>query len=280
MRIKEYTKASSLNKTDAFVVETENGTRYVEQQNLLTGHIIPVTSGGTGASKAEDARTNLGVFRNLGSNITGGEDNDTAQFWQEHEPGVYYFSKTGQLKDQPSGYGYLLNIKSSATGGLSTQIFCSFGSGQLYVRGTNYNSSNNVLNNWIKMTQWTDIYPVGAVYISYSSTSPASLFGGSWTPITGKFIRAASDVSTGGSDSTTLTTSHLPSHTHTFVGGRSGALDSNAGYGLTAAAAYKNNVVVYADGNHKSGYIDSTGSGSSVTNMPSYQDLYVWRRTA
>lgn len=31
------------------------------------------------------------------------------------------------------------------------------------------------------------IYPVGSVYMSYTSTSPASLFGGNWTAITGHF---------------------------------------------------------------------------------------------
>lgn len=37
---------------------------------------------------------------------------------------------------------------------------------------------------------------VGAIYISDSNTSPTSLFGGSWTPITGRFLLAYDDVST------------------------------------------------------------------------------------
>lgn len=32
------------------------------------------------------------------------------------------------------------------------------------------------------------IYPVGSVYISMNSTSPASLFGGEWTQINGRFL--------------------------------------------------------------------------------------------
>ncbi len=64
------------------------------------------------------------------------------------------------------------------------------------------------------------VYPVGAVYISTSSTSPASLFGGSWTQITNTFLVASgSDYtagSTGGSTSVTLTASNIPSHSHSI----------------------------------------------------------------
>ncbi len=34
------------------------------------------------------------------------------------------------------------------------------------------------------------MYPVGAIYQSWSSVSPASLFGGSWSQITEKFYTA------------------------------------------------------------------------------------------
>ena len=59
------------------------------------------------------------------------------------------------------------------------------------------------------------VYPVGAVYISYVSTNPATLFGGNWTQITGRFLRMANDVNTGGSDSVTLGVANMPSHSHT-----------------------------------------------------------------
>lgn len=35
------------------------------------------------------------------------------------------------------------------------------------------------------------IYPVGAIYMSVSSTSPASLFGGTWEQIQNRFLLAA-----------------------------------------------------------------------------------------
>ena len=37
------------------------------------------------------------------------------------------------------------------------------------------------------------IYPVGAIYMSVSSTSPASLFGGTWEQIQNRFLLAAGD---------------------------------------------------------------------------------------
>lgn len=58
--------------------------------------------------------------------------------------------------------------------------------------------------------------PVGYVYTSFVSTSPAILFGGTWEQLDGVFLRAAKDTKTGGSDTRTLTTSNLPSHSHSF----------------------------------------------------------------
>ena len=36
------------------------------------------------------------------------------------------------------------------------------------------------------------VYPVGSIYISVNSTSPATLFGGTWEQIQGKFLLASS----------------------------------------------------------------------------------------
>ena len=74
------------------------------------------------------------------------------------------------------------------------------------------------------------IYPIGAIYISTNSISPADLFGvGIWRTIEDKFLLCASSTYTGGStggaasvsytpDGTvgghTLTTAELPSHAH------------------------------------------------------------------
>ena len=75
---------------------------------------------------------------------------------------------------------------------------------------------------WIKLKDYLAnplaAYPVGSYYMSSNSTSPATLFGGTWTQIQNRFIFAAgsgySVNSTGGSATKTLVTDNIPSHSH------------------------------------------------------------------
>lgn len=67
-----------------------------------------------------------------------------------------------------------------------------------------------------------DVYPVGAIYISTVSISPADLFGGTWEQIQDRMLLGAGTSytagSTGGAATHTLITDELPSHNHTFTG--------------------------------------------------------------
>lgn len=75
---------------------------------------------------------------------------------------------------------------------------------------------------WIKLKDYLSnplaAYPVGSYYMSSNSTSPAVLFGGTWTQIQNRFIFAAgsgySVNSTGGSETKTLSVANLPAHSH------------------------------------------------------------------
>ncbi|MDR1364040.1 MAG: DUF859 family phage minor structural protein [Oscillospiraceae bacterium] len=82
----------------------------------------------------------------------------------------------------------------------------SFETTSLYVNGKNLS--------------FDTIYPIGSIYMSVSSTSPATLFGGSWTQLYNRFLIGAGSSysvnSTGGSTSASLTTSNIPSHSHSF----------------------------------------------------------------
>jgi len=64
------------------------------------------------------------------------------------------------------------------------------------------------------------VYPVGAIYMSVNSTSPATLFGGTWTQLKDRFLLGAGDTysngSTGGAATVTLTTQNMPSHNHSL----------------------------------------------------------------
>ena len=133
------------------------------------------------------------------------------------------------------------------------------------------------------------LYPVGAVYISANSTSPASLLGGTWEQIHGRFLLAsgspnantdnlfgaiiggwsANSGSTGGQDYHTLTVDELPSHTH-----ESQYVKPEAGY---AAAGMMGST----EANWwSSDYIRATGGGQKHNNMPPYLAVNMWKRVS
>ena len=62
------------------------------------------------------------------------------------------------------------------------------------------------------------VYPVGSIYISVNSTSPASLFGGTWEILNDVFLLAAGSYANagtfGGEAEHTLTVDEMPSHSH------------------------------------------------------------------
>lgn len=130
-------------------------------------------------------------------------------------------------------------------------------------------------------------YPVGAVYQSFDPTSPAALFGGTWAQITGRFLYCTTGTDTGGSNTHTLTASQMPPHAHTLAGnytkvGWSGtspdAVFTMAKYGnfgsFGGQRAYD-----MLDANNRQ-VIGDSGGGGSHNNMPAYQGVYAWRRTA
>ena len=132
------------------------------------------------------------------------------------------------------------------------------------------------------------IYPVGAIYLSVSATSPATLFGGTWQQITGRFLLAASNTysagSTGGEAAHTLTVNEMPSHNHRLEystdGGATYSAASIGKDGTTTAGHYfggSNSVSSFSTYRAR---ITETGGGVSHNNMPPYLAVYVWKRTA
>lgn len=72
------------------------------------------------------------------------------------------------------------------------------------------------------------IYPVGSVYMSVNSTSPATLFGGTWERIQDKFLVSLGSTytGTGGAAKVRLTMDNIPAHTHE-VGAHAHGLNSH-----------------------------------------------------
>lgn len=79
------------------------------------------------------------------------------------------------------------------------------------------------------------IYPVGAIYASANSTSPASLFGGSWTQITNAALRGATWVGYNGSDTHALSVNEMPSHKHNFKHNADGPITDSVVVGEKSA---------------------------------------------
>ena len=134
------------------------------------------------------------------------------------------------------------------------------------------------------------IYPVGSVYISYTSTSPASLFGGNWTAITGHFPYFNAGNTTGGSNSI--------SHSHGLDGTGYADIDIIIGNGRWFNVCYRNNSNGHpfianqgwaaevnstnksTEKNTNSISLSGMTNSSSINNMPAYQTFYAWRRTS
>lgn len=117
------------------------------------------------------------------------------------------------------------------------------------------------------------LYPVGAVYISVNSTSPASLFGGTWESIGGRFLLGADATytagSTGGEAAHTLTVNEMPSHSHKIY--MSGIAGEGAFWG-------PNDVTPQSMASANS--TDSNGGNQPHNNMPPYLAVNMWKRVS
>ena len=127
------------------------------------------------------------------------------------------------------------------------------------------------------------VYPVGSIYMSASSTSPATLFPGTtWTQIQDTFLLAAGSTyaagATGGEATVTLTGNEMPSHRHEgleYTNGAQIGLDVNP----QSSTCYRFTWDQPASSrpNVRTGF---SGGGQPHNNMPPYLAVYMWQRTA
>lgn len=122
------------------------------------------------------------------------------------------------------------------------------------------------------------IYPVGSIYASRQSTSPASLFGGSWLQIKDVFLLGCGSRhalgSFGGEESHKLTKAELPNiHLGPDNGNGFIALSySDRGEGSVVAGG---SPYYYAT---RSSTTEALGGGQAHNNMPPYLAVYIWER--
>lgn len=143
-----------------------------------------------------------------------------------------------------------------------------------------------------------DAYPVGSIYQSTSSTSPASLFGGSWTAIQDRFLYGSGTKSvgdSGGEETHKLTTTEIPAHTHgskTLTGqGPEVYASKNVNCsGIVTQTITVNNREYTQNGGVSNRWLkfsikathehSSVGGNGAHNNMPPYEVVNIWKRTA
>lgn len=129
---------------------------------------------------------------------------------------------------------------------------------------------------WVNIAEV--IYPVGSYYISNTSTTPATLFGGSWTQLTSRFLYATTSTSTGGSNTHTLTVDQIPSHMHNVISESNG--EQVARHMTIGTRGTKGEASRSTSLNTEYIVTSYTGGGASHNNMPAYKGVYCWYRTA
>ena len=125
------------------------------------------------------------------------------------------------------------------------------------------------------------MYPVNSIYISTNSTSPASLYGGTWERYgKGRTLVSVNESDTdftagktGGEKTHVLTVDEMPKHRHTV--GKFATMQGGGGWDNDKIGGAQSNDA--AAGN---GYTQYTGGDKAHNNMPPYIAVYLWRRTA
>lgn len=123
----------------------------------------------------------------------------------------------------------------------------------------------------VDMSEIVDaIYPVGAIFLSIDSTSPATLFPGTtWQALEDRFLVGAGNSynggAVGGEATHTLTVDEMPGHNHSIT---------NYSHQYTPGGDF---AAVYANGSTTTG---SRGGGQAHNNLPPYLAVYMWKRTA
>lgn len=234
-------------------------------------------------------------------------------------PGLYTMKS---CSNSPDGVGYCgLLVIQSDTGNYIEQLAFKEGTTDIYIR---YLYSSDTWSDWkqlyvegnittgIKKDIADIIYPIGSIYMSVNSTSPATLFGGTWERWGNGRVAVGVDTSQtefstvekiGGNKTHTLTAAEMPSHSHSTTSqtlkttsngnhqhkllySRSTTGSGNSARVTTDGDSWLGNSATESTGAHTHDVTipalttDSKGSGSAHNNLQPYITCYMWKRTA
>lgn len=129
------------------------------------------------------------------------------------------------------------------------------------------------------------VYPVNSIYISYSHTSPAELFGGTWTRIVDRFLWGTGSGGaighTDGEAKHTLTANEMPVHQHSYNNLYNGypLAEYRTGTGQYYAPLYDIQSGNESSNAYSNTATTKTGGGAPHNIMPPYIQVSIWRRT-
>jgi microcystin-dependent protein len=260
---------------------------------------LAIADGGTAASTASAARSNLGAQAQ--DDIL----DDLSGLTQAADKLPYFSGATSMATTDITSFARTLLDDSSASTARSTLAAL----GTADVLDEDDMSSNSATQppsqQSVKQFIMDVVYPVGSIFCSVSATNPGTYFGGTWVAYAAGRVLVGvgsngestwTEGETQGSETHTLTTGEMPSHTH---GAGSYAADTDGSHNHSyysaneaAGGGTKNTSVgvTNADNTHNtssggahthpvSGTSASAGSGSAHNNLQPSIGVYIWRRT-